>query len=94
MNDLLPEIITSGRKDKNVIISCVENEWHQIGGKMVADIFERHSFDTHHLGAKTPIDVLVRLNDYIKGVPINEAHFNLWLCHIEISNNTTGGQKL
>ena len=66
MNELLPEIITAERENKKVIISCVENEQHQVGGKMVADIFEKHSWDTNYLGANTPADELVRFCDEIK----------------------------
>ena len=41
---------------KKAIISCVANEFHQIGGKMVADICELNGWDTHFLGANTPLD--------------------------------------
>lgn len=44
------------RKDKKVVISCAAEEYHQIGGKMVADIFEIHGWDGHFLGANTPLD--------------------------------------
>ncbi|MCG8549760.1 MAG: cobalamin-dependent protein, partial [Desulfobacterales bacterium] len=41
---------------KSVVISCAANEYHQIGGKMVADIFELNGWDSHFLGANTPVD--------------------------------------
>lgn len=44
---------------KKVVISCAANEYHQIGGKMVADIFELNGWEGHFLGANTPIDQLV-----------------------------------
>lgn len=47
------------RKDKKVVISCAANEFHQIGGKMVADIFELNGWDGHFLGANTPVDHLL-----------------------------------
>ena len=66
MNELLPEIISLERKNKKVIVSCVENEEHQVGGKMVADIFEKNSWDTQYLGANTPMVELVRFCDLVK----------------------------
>jgi methanogenic corrinoid protein MtbC1 len=60
MNELLPEIMSLDRKNKKVVISCVENEEHQVGGKMVADIFEKNSWVTYYLGANTPINELVK----------------------------------
>lgn len=42
--------------NKSVVISCSANEFHQIGGKMVADIFELHGWDSHFLGANTPVN--------------------------------------
>lgn len=42
--------------EKSVVISCSSNEYHQIGGKMVADIFELNGWDSHFLGANTPVD--------------------------------------
>lgn len=42
--------------DKKVIISCAANEFHQIGGKMAADMFELNGWESHFLGANTPVD--------------------------------------
>lgn len=54
------------RVDKKIVISCVENEEHQVGGKMVADIFEKNSWDTHYLGANTPMEELISFCDLVK----------------------------
>ncbi|HZK53427.1 MAG TPA: cobalamin-dependent protein [Desulfosporosinus sp.] len=66
MNELFAEIMSMERKNKQVIISCVAEEEHQVGGKMVADIFEKNSWDAHYLGANTPVDELVSFCDLIK----------------------------
>lgn len=66
MNELFGEIMSMDRKNKQVIISCVEEEEHQVGGKMVADIFEKNSWDAHYLGANTPVAELVSFCDLIK----------------------------
>ena len=66
MNELLPEIMNLERNNKTIVISSVENEEHQVGGKMVADIFEKNSWDTHYLGANTPMDELIEFCDKVK----------------------------
>ena len=43
------------KQDKKVVISCAANEFHQIGGKIVADLFELHGWDGYFLGANTPV---------------------------------------
>ena len=50
---------------KTVVISCSANEYHQIGGKMVADLFEYNGWDSHFLGANTPIDHML---EYIQDI--------------------------
>jgi methanogenic corrinoid protein MtbC1 len=44
---------------RKVIISCAANEHHQIGGRMVADVFEMNGWESHFLGANTPIDQML-----------------------------------
>jgi MerR family transcriptional regulator, light-induced transcriptional regulator len=54
MNELYEQIISDVRISKKVVLGCVENELHQVGIKMVADIFEMHGWDTFFLGAGIP----------------------------------------
>ena len=54
LNEVFVEIVAKERKNKTVIVSCVENEFHQIGIKMVGDIFELNGWNTHFLGSNTP----------------------------------------
>ncbi len=54
------------KKEKTAIISCTANEYHQVGGKIISDIFESHGWNSHFLGANTPIDHLVSHIDEIK----------------------------
>ncbi len=56
-----PRIFSQDRCQRSAVISCCANEYHQIGGKMVADIFEMHGWDGHFLGSNTPIDDLLSL---------------------------------
>ena len=70
----------SSGKNKKVIVSCAANEYHQIGGKMVADIFELHGWDSYFLGANTPYDQLINYIDEVKpdiaGLSLS-VYFNL-----------------
>lgn len=61
-----PHLFTGVQSEKKAIISCTANEYHQLGGKMVADIFELHGWDAHFLGANTPIKELLKFVDEIK----------------------------
>jgi MerR family transcriptional regulator, light-induced transcriptional regulator len=65
LSRLYPRIFAAEHCGKKAVISCVANEWHQIGGKMVADIFELNGWDTDFIGANTPVDDLVRHIDLV-----------------------------
>lgn len=58
-----PEILRARRttNPNKVIISCSPNEHHQIGGRMISDIFELAGWNGLFLGANTPEDNLVEL---------------------------------
>lgn len=52
-------IKNSGTNKMVVVVTSVEEEVHQIGAKMVSDMFEIHGWTSHFLGANTPIDELL-----------------------------------
>jgi len=56
LNLVYPSIFDTDRIGKTAVVSCSANEFHQIGGKMVADIMELNGWDTHFLGANTPCE--------------------------------------
>lgn len=58
---LHPLIFATEHCGRKAIVSCVANEYHQIGGKMVADIFEFHGWDGYFLGANTPVNSLIEM---------------------------------
>lgn len=60
MNRLYSEIISPKRAGKKAVVASVENELHQVGAKMVADMFEMGGWDAYYLGANTPTYELVR----------------------------------
>ena len=51
-----PRVFGTERIGKKAVISCSANEFHQVGGKMVADILELNGWDGYFLGANTPPD--------------------------------------
>lgn len=55
-----PVIFSAEKKGYKAIITCLAHEYHQIGAKMVADIFEIEGWDTYFLGANTPAKELLR----------------------------------
>ncbi|MBF0398008.1 MAG: cobalamin-dependent protein [Desulfobacterales bacterium] len=59
MNELYPLIVNPKRINKKVIVSSVEKEEHQVGAKMVADVFEMNGWDALYLGANTPLKDLI-----------------------------------
>jgi methanogenic corrinoid protein MtbC1 len=54
-----PMIFSAEHTGKKAVISCLANEFHQVGGKMIADIFELNGWDGYFLGANMPVDGLV-----------------------------------
>ena len=65
LNEIYPLLISSTSIEKTVFLSCVEKEYHQIGIKMVSDIFETHGWNTFFLGANTPTKDLI---DFAKNI--------------------------
>lgn len=60
MAQLFPVIFDSDRKAAGRIVSaCVAGELHEIGARMVADLFEMAGWDTAFLGADVPRDSVV-----------------------------------
>lgn len=77
-----PLLFTRERVGKKALVSCVANEFHQIGGKMVADIFELHGWDGYFLGANTPLKDLIQM--------IEEKRPNVLCLSLSIYSNLPG----
>jgi methanogenic corrinoid protein MtbC1 len=65
MNVIYATMAISENRGFKALISSSENEYHQIGAKMVSDIFELNGWDTWYLGANTPVNELIRLASQI-----------------------------
>lgn len=66
LNELFEQVISEKRVRKKVVAACVENEAHQVGIKMVADVFEMNGWESYFLGAGIPVNELVKFIDSIK----------------------------
>jgi methanogenic corrinoid protein MtbC1 len=55
LNLAYPRLFAQPRLGKSAVVACVANEYHQIGGKMVADLFELNGWRGYFLGANTPV---------------------------------------
>ena len=56
-----PLIFSAEHIGRKAVVSCVAGEYHQLGGKMAADIFELNGWDGYFLGANTPPEDLLKL---------------------------------
>ncbi len=54
LNLVYPSLFATDRIGKKAVISCSANEYHQVGGKMVADILELNGWDGYFIGANKP----------------------------------------
>lgn len=61
MNRVETDLFLQPHQDHAVIVACVADEFHHIGGRMVADIFEIHGWKSHFLGANTPLRDLLMM---------------------------------
>jgi methanogenic corrinoid protein MtbC1 len=66
LNSLYTSIIPAEYTEKKVVLACVENEEHQVGIKMVADVFEMNKWESYFLGTGFPTVELIRYIDKIK----------------------------
>lgn len=61
MNALYDQVVSSRRTARKAIVASVTDELHQVGGKMVADMFEMNGWDSYYLGADIPAGEMARL---------------------------------
>lgn len=60
---LEPKIFEGGFRSHSVIVACVADEYHQLGARMVADLFELNGWRGYFLGASTPVQDLLNMID-------------------------------
>jgi methylmalonyl-CoA mutase cobalamin-binding domain/chain len=60
MSQLYPLNFSSNKNGLRLVATCVGGELHELGIRMVADIFEMDGWDSCYLGANTPSESVVR----------------------------------
>lgn len=61
ISNFYEQIFNSNRsKDKTLIACAVGSELHELGIRMVTDIFELEGWNTHYLGANLPVEELIK----------------------------------
>lgn len=66
LNELFEQIVSGKRFNRKVVVACVEKEQHQVGIKMVADIFEMKGWESCFLGTGIPTSELIRYIHEVK----------------------------
>lgn len=59
LSEIYFKVFTENKIDKTVVVACTENEFHQVGVKMVSDIFQMNGWQVHFLGANTAIGQII-----------------------------------
>ncbi len=60
LNELFEKVMSGERMNKKVVLACSEDEKHQVGIKMVADLFEMNGWESYFLGTGIPTRELVK----------------------------------
>jgi methanogenic corrinoid protein MtbC1 len=58
LNLAYPRLFAHPRTGKSAVVACVANEQHQIGGRMIADLFELNGWRSYFLETDTPVDAM------------------------------------
>ncbi len=59
MAQLYPRTFATPRIGRTIVVAAVGGELHEIGARMVADLFELGGWDSHFLGANTPTNAVI-----------------------------------
>jgi methanogenic corrinoid protein MtbC1 len=60
MSQLYPRLFATARIGRRLVATCIGDELHELGVRMVADFFEMEGWDTYYLGANTPPGSILR----------------------------------
>lgn len=61
MSQLYPHIFNRPANGRSMVAVCANGELHEIGVRMVADMFEMAGWETTYVGASTPVGSVVRM---------------------------------
>lgn len=60
MTQLYPEVFAAEPKGKTLLCACPGTELHEMGARIVADVFENNGWDSIYLGAAVPVDYMLK----------------------------------
>jgi methanogenic corrinoid protein MtbC1 len=60
MSQLYPYIFTNQKNGWRLVATCVGGDLHEIGVRMVSDLFEMDGWDTFYLGANVPASSIIQ----------------------------------
>jgi methanogenic corrinoid protein MtbC1 len=52
-------MFSTPKQNKSIFIACINGELHEMGPRMIADLFELNGWDTYYFGANTPQSSLI-----------------------------------
>lgn len=61
ISQLYPYIFSTQKRGRTFIATCVNEELHELGVRMVSDFFEIYGWDTLYLGANTPVESIINM---------------------------------
>lgn len=59
MAQLYPYIFSTEETGRRLVATCVSGELHEIGARVITDLFEIEGWDTYYLGANTPTESIL-----------------------------------
>jgi methanogenic corrinoid protein MtbC1 len=59
MSQLYPYLFAGARTGHTLVATCIAGDLHEIGVRMVSDLFELDGWDTFYLGANTPVPSII-----------------------------------
>ncbi|MEJ5185554.1 MAG: cobalamin-dependent protein [Candidatus Geothermincolales bacterium] len=78
MSQLYPYIFRAEKSGGILVAACVPGELHELGLRMLSDLFEMEGWDTYYLGANTPfksmIDILSERRPHILALSATIAY--------------------
>lgn len=86
MAQLYSYIFSTPRKDRSILACCVGKELHEMGIRMLCDLFELNGWDSIYLGAAVPIEGILN--------SVQERRPNLLALSVTMPHNLTACEKI
>ena len=52
--------VGNSNSDRKVVVTCIDKEFHEIGAKMVSNVFELEGWNSYYLGASVPSKEIIK----------------------------------